>query len=274
MASVMSLTQMVFITVPILAPSLGQLLLVGTHHWQVMFVALLLYGLLVLAWCALRLPETLPSEKRKSIAIRQVLGYYRRTITTRQTIGYAIAAGGIQGAMFSYLFSAQQVFAEFYHLGRYFTLAFSFSAIGFLTAGFFNSRFVGRFGMRVISHAALLGLITAAIIFLFAASYDSAPLWLFMVIAACTTFGSGLTFANFTALAMEPQGDIAGTASSLFGSITTLLAITIGTIVGQSYDGTIFPMAVGLFLSVTGAIMVVLVTEKGRLFKPHNKPVA
>jgi MFS transporter, DHA1 family, multidrug resistance protein len=84
-------------------------------------------------------------------------------------------------------------------------------------------------------------------------------------------FAFGLMFANFTAMAMEPQGHIAGTASSLYGSITTLVGISVGTVIGQDYDGTLLPFATGFFLCALAALAVVLVTEKGRMFQPHHK---
>jgi MFS transporter, DHA1 family, multidrug resistance protein len=80
-------------------------------------------------------------------------------------------------------------------------------------------------------------------------------------------------FANFTSLAMEPQGHIAGTASSLYGSITTLIGIGVGVTIGQDYDGTLLPFATGFFLCTLASLAVVLLVENGRLFKPHNKPV-
>jgi DHA1 family bicyclomycin/chloramphenicol resistance-like MFS transporter len=73
---------------------------------------------------------------------------------------------------------------------------------------------------------------------------------------------------------MEPQGHIAGTASSLYGSITTIIGIVVGIIIGQSFDGTLRPFAIGFFLATLFAIAIVLVVEKGRLFQPHHKPIA
>jgi MFS transporter, DHA1 family, multidrug resistance protein len=272
MASVMSLAMMIFIAVPVIAPSLGQAVMLWTQ-WRGIFIVLMVYGVLALIWSAVRMPETLPESERKSLAFYDVLGAFRQTVTNRQTLGYALAAGGVQGSLFAFVFASQQVFTEVYGLGRYFPLAFAGVAIGIAIAGFLNARFVGRIGMRVISHGALVGFVAVAGIMLVAAKLHMLPLPLFMALSALMMFSFGLTFANFTSLAMEPQGHIAGTASSLYGSITTLLGIGIGTTIGQAYDGTVLPFATGFFLCTLASLAVVLVVEKGRLFQPHSKPV-
>jgi MFS transporter, DHA1 family, multidrug resistance protein len=272
MASVMSLAMMVFIAVPVVAPSFGQAVMLLTQ-WRGIFIVLMLYGLLALIWSALRMPETLPVTARKSLAIRDVLGAYWQSVTNRQTLGYALAAGGVMGSMFAYVFSSQQVFTDVYKLGHYFPLAFAAIAFGVAVAAFLNARLVGRLGMRVMSHGALVGFVAIAGTMLFAAEMQMLPLALFMALSLLMMFAFGLMIANFTALAMEPHGHIAGTASSLFGSITTLLAIGIGVAIGQAYDGTLLPFSTGFFLCTLAALAVVLVTEKGRLFRPHHQPI-
>jgi MFS transporter, DHA1 family, multidrug resistance protein len=271
MARVISLAMMVFIAVPVVAPSFGQAVLL-LAQWRGIFVVLMLYGVLALIWSALRMPETLPLSERRSLALPDVLDAYRQTVTNRQTLGYALAAGGVLGSLFAFVFSSQQVFTEIYHLGHYFPLAFAAIAIGTAVAGFLNAKFVGHLGMRVISHGALIGFVTVAAILLVATRMEMLPLPLFMALSALMMFAFGLTFSNFTALAMEPQGHIAGTASSLYGSITTLLGIGIGIAIGQAYDGTLLPFATGFFLCTLVSLVVVLVVEKGRLFRPHNGP--
>jgi DHA1 family bicyclomycin/chloramphenicol resistance-like MFS transporter len=269
MASVVSLAMMVFIAVPVVAPSFGQVVLLLTE-WRGIFIVLMLYGVVALIWSALRMPETLPEERRRSLAIGEVLDAFRQTVTNRQTLGYALAAGGVVGSLFAFVFTSQQVFTEIYKLGPYFPVAFAAVAIGTAIAGFINSRFVDRLGMRVISHGALLGYVAVSGIMLAAAKLQMLPLPLFMFLSALMMFAFGLMISNFTALAMEPQGRIAGTASSLYGSITTLLGIGIGTKMGQDYDGTLLPFATGFFLCTLASLAVVLVVEKGRLFKPHH----
>jgi DHA1 family bicyclomycin/chloramphenicol resistance-like MFS transporter len=269
MASVMSLVMMIFIAVPVVAPSIGQAIML-LAEWHGVFVVLMVYGFLALVWSAWRLPETLPPSERKSLALRDVFNAYRQTVTNRQTLGYAIAAGGVQGTLFAFVFTAQQVFTEIFQLGHYFPLAFAAIAIGVALAGFLNSRFVGRLGMRVISHGALVGYVAVAGVMLAAVKFDVLSLPVFMGLSALMMFAFGLVFANFTALAMEPQGHIAGTASSLYGTITTLLGIGIGYVIGQDYDGTLMPFATGFFICTLAALSVVAIVEKGRLFTPHK----
>jgi len=161
MASVMSLAMMVFIAVPVVAPSLGEAVMLLTQ-WRGIFIVLMLYGTFALAWSAWRMPETLVPEERKSLAIPDVLRAFRQTVTNRQTFGYALAAGCVQGALFAFVFISQQVFVDIYKLGRYFPLAFAAAAIGIAAAGFLNARLVGRIGMRVMSHGALVGFAAVA----------------------------------------------------------------------------------------------------------------
>jgi DHA1 family bicyclomycin/chloramphenicol resistance-like MFS transporter len=272
MASVMSLAMMVFIAVPVIAPSFGQAVLLVTQ-WRGIFIVLMLYGVLALAWSVLRLPETLPVSERRSLAPADVLAAFRQTVTNRQTIGYALAAGGVLGALFAFVFAAQQVFTEIYHLGHYFPLAFAGIAAGTAIAGFTNSRLVGRLGMRVISHGALSLYGAVATVMLVAECLHVLDLPLFLALSALMMFAFGMMIANFTALAMEPHGHIAGTASSLYGSITTLIGISVGSLIGQSFDGTLLPFSTGFFIAALIALAIVFITEKGRLFRPHHKPI-
>ncbi|HSP24670.1 MAG TPA: MFS transporter, partial [Saliniramus sp.] len=88
----------------------------------------------------------------------------------------------------------------------------------------------------------------------------------FMILLGGIMFLVGMIFGNFAALALEPQGHIAGTASSIFGSTTTILAAIIGYVVGQAYDGTLVPLANGYLVFGIASLAIILFTEKGRLF--------
>ncbi|MFN5567014.1 MAG: multidrug effflux MFS transporter, partial [Bradyrhizobium sp.] len=216
MASVVSLAMMVFIAVPVVAPSFGQAVMILTQ-WRGIFIVLTIYGVVALLWTAARLPETLPENERKPFSVAEITASFRKTLTDRQTLGYALAASGVFGALFGYVLSSQQLFTGVYHLGHYFPLAFAAIAVTIALAGFLNARLVGRLGMRVISHGALVGSVVIALACFAAAMLGTLPLWLFMTLSAAMMFSFGLTFANFTALALEPQRANAGTASSIYG---------------------------------------------------------
>jgi DHA1 family bicyclomycin/chloramphenicol resistance-like MFS transporter len=264
MASVMSLAMMAFIAVPVLAPSIGQLvLLFGT--WREIFVLLTAYGLVMAGWTWLRLPETLPAERRRPASPRQTLLAVRKVVTTRQTLGYALASGTMFGANFGFIVSAQQVFTDVFDLGIYFPLAFAAVALSMSLSSFINSRLVGRLGMRAISHGAVVIFITLAGVLAILARLDALALWSFMLLVSGVMFLLGMVFSNFNALAMEPQGSVAGTASSLIGSVATVIAALFGHLVGQAYDGTAVPLTTGYLGLGLATLMIILVTERGKL---------
>lgn len=271
MARVMSLTTMVFITVPVLAPAVGAfMLLFGT--WRLIFAVVLLTAGAYGAWFWIRMPETLARGNRMPLSAERIVAGLRLTATSRLTIGYASGVGLLFGCVMSLVGSSQQIFAEAYGLGPWFPLAFGLQAFAMGAASLANSAIVRRFGMRRISHASTLALVgcgVAQVVFAFAFG-GLPPLWLFGILLGCQQFAMGLSFPNFNALAMEPLGRIAGTASSLIGFYTTCLGSLAGLVVGRFYDGTVGPLVIGYLALSGGALGLVLWTERGRLFRLHG----
>lgn len=271
MARVLSLNMTVFIMVPIFAPMIGSmLLLLGT--WRVVFGAMLVLGLAVGLWFTLRMPETLLPENRMPRSIRTIAGGLLATLTSRLAMGYATAVACLFGCVMALVGSAQQIFAEAFGLGRMFPLAFAALAASMGVAGFVNSAFVRRFGMRAISHASLLLLVGLGVLQVTAALLTGGhpPLLVFVGILGCSQFLLGMTFPNCNALAMEPLGRVAGTASSLIGLYTTVIGALCGLVIGGAYDGSVLPLACGYLVLAILALAVVAWTERGRLFSPHG----
>jgi len=266
MASVMSLSMTVFMAVPVLAPSLGQVIMF-VAPWRAIFVFLTVYGVAMLLWAFVRLPETLAAGARRSAAPRAVLSAMGEVLTTRRTVGYALASGTVFGAMFGFLASAQQVFTQIFGLGAYFPLAFAAVALAMSLSSFINARLVGRLGMRRISHTAVALFTVLSAIMALLAHRGVLTLFPFMLLLAGIMFLVGMVFSNFNSLAMEPQGHIAGTASSLIGSIATLMAAMIGYVVGQAYDGTLVPLSNAYLVLAITTIAIIAATERGRLFR-------
>ncbi len=267
MAEVMSFVMMVFIIVPVLAPTVGSLfLLLGT--WHLIFAFLFVISLGFLAWMAVRLPETRPPESREPMSPAWVVAAFREAATTPQTLGYTLATGIVFGALMGYINSAQQIFVEVYRIGVWFPVVFGCVAAAMAFAAFFNSRFVGRIGMRRVSHAAIVGFAAFSVLHLgIALALGRPPLAVFIILLALCLFCFGLIMPNFNALAMEPMGRIAGTASSFVGAVTTGMAATLGLYVGQSYAGTVIPLLAGFAGFGLLGLAAVLVTERGRLFR-------
>jgi DHA1 family bicyclomycin/chloramphenicol resistance-like MFS transporter len=272
MARVMSLIIMVFIVVPVFAPAIGSLFL-WLGGWRLIFISMLVLAALVTTGFALRMPETLHPEYRLPFSMRRILDGALLTVTTRAALGYAGAMGLTMGMLFGYLNSSQQIFqTEVYGLGPLFPVAFGAIAAVLGAASFVNSQLVRRLGMRRLSHFGICGFILAAALllglaFLFA---GRPPLVLFGPLLASSLFLMSLMMVNFNAMAMEPMGAIAGTASSIIGLFTSLVGALLGLAVGQAFDGTVIPLAAGFLLLGLVCLLVVLWTERGRLFRPHS----
>lgn len=267
MAQIMSTALTVFMIVPILAPGIGQLILLF-GPWRGVFVMLLSASLSVLLWVWLRLPETLPAAMRIPMSVRGSLRAYRQVIASRVTLGYTLAQTLGFGAMFSYLTSAQQVFGEVFGLGALFPLAFASVAVTLSAAQFTNSRFVMRFGMHRLSHAAAVAFaLVSGLHAAVAHGLGDEPLGLFLALLLPAMFMFGFVNANFSAIAMEPMGKLAGSASAFTGFVTTVGGALFGGMVGRAYDGTAAPLLTGHAMLGAGSVLVVLITERGRLFK-------
>ena len=261
MAKTLSLAQMIFFLVPILAPSIGQLLL-AFGPWRFIFYALAGFAAVILAWSAIRLPETLAIERRVAISLTTLRSAYRLTLTNRYSIGYATAASMTFGGIIAFVSSAQQIFVDEFGAGDRFTILFAICAFAMAVASFANSRLVERLGTRLISQAGVFVLILVSLIHLAVIAAGVETLWSYIVLQALSMTCIGLCGSNFGAMAMEPVGHIAGTASSVQGFITSLGAVVVGSLIGQAYDGSTFPLAIGYLGIGLGALMIVYLVER------------
>ena len=275
MARTMSLVMTTFIMVPIFAPAVGQLL--GfVWGWRAPIMLLAVFGVLATLWAWIRLPETSPHHRADAIEMADDVGS-RLTLLqavlavcrTRMAVGYVIANGFMFSCLMSYILSAQQIFVDVYQLGGMFPLAFGSIAVGVAIAGIVNSRIVVRLGMRYVSHRALVAFLVVAIVMaLLSLAYAGRPpFWILWTGLWMQFFFFGLIVSNFNALAMEPLGHVAGTASSMMGTYTTLCGAFFGTLIGQAFNMTALPMNIGFAVFSLAAFIIVLMTERGNVFR-------
>jgi len=270
MARVMSLSFIVFLIVPIVAPSIGQLILL-VAPWRYIFMTFGVFGALVGVWAALRLPETLHPEYRMTLSVRHILGAANLVLTTRSAICYTFVQTLLLGSLMSYIGMIQQIVSEVYHRGPWMPALFALSAVAMGFASYLNSRVVLRLGMRFISHTALLVFVFLALVHMSIAMLHAETLWVFVLFQSASLAALGLALSNFGAIALEPLGAVAGIGASLQGFICQLFSALVGALIGRQFHGTTVPLAVGALCCGLGALLFALLAENGRLFGPHNE---
>lgn len=273
MARMMSMISVIFMAVPMVAPSFGQAVML-VAGWRWIFGSFAVMALAVAIWAWLRLPETLHPEYRQPIKPRVILANMREAATTRSAIGYVVGSALLSGAMFAYINSSQQLIAERFGAGEAFPLIFASLAGGLAIANFSNSRIVERFGARRLSHTALLAYIALAALQVWRAWQGDETLWEFVPLMALNLCLMGFVFANFGSIAMQPFARIAGAASSFQACTRMITGAVAGGLVGQAYNGTPLPLTLAMLVFGTVSLLLVLYSENGRLFRRLNPPGA
>ncbi len=267
MAQVMSIAFMVFMIVPILAPAFGQLVLLF-GNWRLIFWVIAGLATLVLGWFALRMPETLAPEAQMPISLSRIASGWRETLSDRLSLGYTLAATALMAALYGYLNSIQPIMAVTFGREKLLALIFATTSVTMAAANLLNSRIVMRLGTRLISHSSVAILIAVAAAHLVMARFGGESLIVFAVLQAITMACFGLATSNFSAMAMENMGRIAGTASSVQGFASVTIGSLVGAGIGQAFDGTTQPLTLGFLIAGIAAFAFVFVTERGRMFRP------
>lgn len=265
MARVMSLVSMVFMAMPVLAPNLGQLILL-VADWQAIFLVLAGYGIAMLCWSWMRLPETLHPEYQRSLHLVEIGRAIRATMRDPLSRGYTLALTVSSGCLIAYISSIQQIVANAFHEGRYIGLVFAAVAAPMALASWTNSRVVGRFGLRRVGHLAAAAFALIAIAHMALAFAGGETLGSFIALQALTMCCFAFTSANLSTLAMTNMAAIAGTASSVQGIIWTIGGAAIGFLIGAGFDGTVIPFLVGTAACAIIGFVAVALTEPKRLF--------
>lgn len=249
MAKVSSIIMGFFVIVPAVAPLLGQTI---THiaGWQAVYFVLLSMAVIVFIWYATRLGETLHPEYRRPLSLKALASGAWEVLTTKVAIGYTIGAGLVFGAFVSYLMTSPQLFEDLFGITETFPYYFGGLSIAIGSAALVNSRLVIKFGMRRLCMGAIIVQIIVSLGFLLIAITQNGHLNLFefLIWAVLAFFVLGILFGNINAIAMEPLGHIAGIGSAMVGSLSAIISVTIGTVIGQNYNGSVYPLIGGFII--------------------------
>lgn len=262
MAKAMSQVMAVFMIIPVLAPSVGAVI-VAVAPWRGVFWFCVAWVGIITVWSQ-RLPETLDPAHRQELRWGPVMAGFGRVSRTRLTAGYTLATIFLQATFTSWLGSSELIVTDIFGREGQFPLVFGAVAVLFALGAILNSRVVGRLGVRSVVHRAFAALVVlAAILVAIAWASDGRPaFWLFMPILALVLACNMFLMPNLNAAAMEPVGDIAGTASSLTGAARMAGGALLGAIVDSRLDDTVTPFAVGLLVIAVAAAATIWLTER------------
>ncbi len=265
MARIMSLAMSIFILVPVLAPSLGQAIML-VAPWRMIFALLVVLAICGVTWLGLRQPETLRPDDRHRLSLGRTMRDIVVVVTNRRTLGYVLATGFVFVAFVAYLQTSQQIFGDLYGLGKEFPLYFGGLAAALGVATLVNARLVMALGMRRLSWTALIVAVAVSMLFLAytLAQHGKPPLAMLLASFAVLFFAIGMLFGNFNALAMEPMGHIAGTASAVVGSLATFMSMLGGGLIGHFYNGSVTPLVAGFAVCTLAALAAMAWAEAGR----------
>ena len=269
MAKMMSLIFVIFLMVPAVAPTIGEGIL-QLGNWRAIFGFMAVLGVAVGAWVHFRLPESLSEENRQPIHLGTIAANMTRALSTPSVAGYVLGSALVFGALFGFINSSQQLITQTFGAGDIFPMVFAICAGSMAFASWSNARIVERFGARRVSHTALFAFIVVSAVQVMVAFQPDESLWQFVPLMAINMALLGFIGSNFGAIAMNPFFAIAGAASSAHGFVRMTMAALLGGAIGYAFDGTARPLALALLASGLACLVLVLWSEKGKLFGPSD----
>ena len=256
MARIMSFVTVVFILVPIVAPTMGKFIL-DYYSWETIFYVQVVISLLVSAWFFKRQPETLSETNKKNLSTTVFINGFKEIIRHKITIGYTLITGFVTGSFMVYLSSSQQIFEIQYQLKETFPYIFAGLALSIGTAILLNGTLVVRFGMSKMITTSLLSFFVISVLYVILFfNKENPPITVLLTFFGLQFFSIGFLFGNLRAMAMDPVGHIAGIASAITGLISTLMAVPISIFIGRFIQGTALPIFIGF--SICSALSLVI----------------
>ena len=248
MARILSLIFTVFLSTPVYAPFLG-LAILSIASWRMVFLIPPLFAVIVFIW-SLRLEESLPKEKRSSLNIAGTFKSVKSVLSNKIFLRYTAITTILFTGLSSWVASSEHIISEIY--GRPALFAWIFAGIGLCAAlsTLTNSRLSYRFGARqTLKWLVIFYTAVAALLILFTFMFNDPPQLIVFIVAVAILIGINLAVEpNSSALAMEPMGNIAGLASSIYGTSFFFVGAGIGSVISNLMKENVFPIILSFFL--------------------------
>lgn len=257
MASIMSFAMTVFALVPAIAPSLGQVIMLG-FGWRAIFFSFAIFALVVSLWVGLRQPETNLAETRRPLSAKSIWSAAKDCFGNRVFRYSVLTQIAVYSALFSVVSTVQPVYAQTFDRAETFPLFFAASAIISMPASVINAKLVLKFGMRIMIKTALIGIVFTSAAGLMLWIIGLMNVWIFFVWATCLFVSVGFVFGNLNALAMEPLGHIAGMAASISGAVSAVAAALLAMPISLSFDGTPLSLLTGVLVFQVAALLLMI----------------
>ena len=259
MARTMGFVMATFMVVPVVAPSLGALL-IRFAPWRIVFWAPCVFAAGLAVWLT-RLPETLPVELRRGVRPRDMLGALRAVLRTRATVAYGLAACCLFGTMASFVGNLEVIINDVYNYDAAFPFIFGSLGIVLAVGSLVSARIVIRVGLqRLVRWAATLFVAANTGFLIVALSTHGRPaFWLLCLFIGLMLLGISVLNANTNTAAMAPVPHVAGMAAAMLGATATAAGALLAAIVNAAFDNSVRPFAIGVFVFAVIAAFCVLV---------------
>lgn len=272
MARIMTLIQAAFFMGPIIAPVLGKgLVEIGSWRWVTAFGVITAAA--VLLW-SVRLEETLPPERRRNLEPRSIIAGFRAVASNRTTVAYGLSVTFGFGAFYSFLASSELIFSSVFERESLFvwffvliSVLFSFVAIGI-------NRVLKHHEARPVALVAggVYASLSIVMLIVIAASDGLPNFWVWVVLFCLTNAGQISFFPVANSLALEPMGQLAGTATAALGSVTALMGAVLGNQIDRRIDDTIWAVGIGyaVYATIAFGFQLVAVRSVSATNDPSN----
>ena len=264
-ARAQSFINLAFLVTPLLAPNIGGYLL-AWFGWRAIFLVLCLFGVACLLAIIMRVPESLPTERRTPLAPGSLVAGYASILSNRQTLGCLLSSATSYACLFTYFAGSPFIYITFFNIPeQHYGLLFGLNVLGIIATNIINAQLVTRVGaIRLLWLGCVIcaggGVVLTVTTTFGIGGLPGVVIPLFFVVGSL-----GFVGANAQAGAMEPFPKLAATTASMLGFSRMILGAAMGAVLGLLHDGT--PQPMGLLI---GGLSVLSLLSCCLLIQPRS----